>query len=359
MGRGMNTLRLLLCTILVLSHSAIAQFHDQGFVNAVVRTDYNSQTEGQSSNPITYVTPCYFSAAPCGNSPTVFSATNWFAQNGSGYPQSNYWVLGFNNEDAYNKPSSTTNNPGPPNQSIPRSSPGYGLMGFTAIKNSLPGEIFYRAHLVLNGTFPNPNFDGTPFMSIGGERDRGNAGLIPGLINYASGYKRVKFKARLWDFKLPTKVYSQTVPTQEPTLEFYMYAITSWGGKRRGLFVLLSHWEYDTSDATTFTRQIKWNWPMQESVYYPGVEWAYIDAEDVISHCGLSVPRLTTLNQQISYDINLHSLFHCLGSSSKNGWDTPIPTAQVLFITGVHWAVEMTGENGWIWPSVHDMKMSG
>lgn len=41
-----------------LSESAIAQFHDQGFVNAVVRTDYNSQTEGTTSNPITYVNPC-------------------------------------------------------------------------------------------------------------------------------------------------------------------------------------------------------------------------------------------------------------------------------------------------------------
>lgn len=65
----------------ILSESAIAQFHDWRFVNAHVRTDYNSQTEGTSSNPLTFINPCAFPApTPCGNGPTVFSATNSFAQ---------------------------------------------------------------------------------------------------------------------------------------------------------------------------------------------------------------------------------------------------------------------------------------
>lgn len=146
--------------LLLLAETSAAQFHDQGFVNAVVRTDYNSQTEGTASNPITYINPCLFTGAICGNSPTVFSANNSFAQNVSGYPQSNFWVLDFNNEPSYNYGGVTTNNPGPPNQSIARSAPGFGVMGFTAITNSLPGESFYRAHLVMNGTFPNPNSGG-------------------------------------------------------------------------------------------------------------------------------------------------------------------------------------------------------
>jgi hypothetical protein len=247
-----------LCVLAILSEPAIAQFHDQGLVNAVVRTDYNSQTEGQSSNPLTFVNPCIFSVAMCGNSPTVFSATNSFSQNTSGYPTSNYWVLDFNNEHSYDKrcplnpdppgwcspPGGilfTTNNPGPPNQSIPRSAPGYGLMGFTAFIDSPAGENFYRAHLVMNGTFPNPQFAGTPFMAIGAERYRGNNGVAPGFLNYSPGNKRVQFKARLWDFKLPTRV----TPTQPETIVFYVYAITSESGRATLGENLISFPDYD------------------------------------------------------------------------------------------------------------------
>lgn len=358
---------ILVLAMAILSEAAIAQFHDQGLVNAKMRTDYNSQTEGTASNPITYVNPCLFSIDYCGNSPTVFSASNSFFQNTTSYPQSSYWVLDFNNENSWDKrcplnpppdlnctPGQIvvmTNNPGPPNQSIPRASPGYGLMGFTAITNSLPGEAFYRAHLVMNGTFPNPNLGGIPFMAIGAERYRGNGAPV-GYLNHSTAPKRAQFKARLWDFKLPTGV-----GTQPPHLTFYVYATTFWGGKARGLYVTLAHWNWDNSTSTGFTKEYKWNWPMQESFYFPGIEWVFIDAEDVQSHCGFTIPRLTTKNQQISYDINFQSLFQCLGSTSKNGWDSPFPTSAALAINGVHWSVEMTGVSGWIWPSVHDMKM--
>jgi len=93
---------------------------------------------------------------------------------------------------------------------------------------------------------------------------------------------------------------------------------------------------------------------MQESFYYPGVEWSFIDAEDVQYFCGFSIPRLTTKGQQISYDINLQSLFQCL--SNRNAWDTAMPTG-INPITAVHWSNEMSGANGALWTSVHNMKM--
>ncbi len=357
----MKVIRLLLFALAILSESAVAQFFDQGFVNAVSRTDYDSQTEGTSSNPITYINPCLFPPTPCGNTPTVFSANNWFAQNVTGYPQSNFWVLNFNNEPAYNVGSMTTGNPGPPNQSIPRSSPGFGLMGFTAFKDTPAGENFYRAHLVLNGNFPNPKYDATPFMSVGADRDRGNASFTPGFINYAPGNKKVQFKAKLWGttLDLPVKfpVTAEHPITQNPSLVFNLVAITSWGGKKRGIQVALAHWLINYSDPASFEKNWYWNWPMQESFYHSGAEWVFIDADDVLAHCGFNIPTLTTLGQQISYNIDLHALFRCLGSSTKNGWDVVIPTTQVLSITGVHWAVEMTGDGGAIWASVHDMKM--
>lgn len=191
------------------------------------------------------------------------------------------------------------------------------------------------------------------FVAIGSERYRGNNGTALGFLNGgASSNKRVQFKARLWDFKLPT-----AVGAQPPTLAFYVYAISNWGNKPRGLFITLAHWNIDNSQSNgTFEAQYEWNWPMQESFYHPGVEWAFVDAEDVAYYCsGYSVPRLTTINQEISYDINLQTLFQCI--SNWNGWDTPMPSSGAIPIHGVHWSVEMSGTDGWIWPSVHEMKM--
>ena len=168
-------------------------------------------------------------------------------------------------------------------------------------------------------------------------------------MNISFAPRSVQFKARLWDFKLPTGV-----GTQPATLAFYLVAKTSWSGKPRGLFITLAHWNIDWSSASEADVSTKWNWPMQESFFHPGVAFAVIDAEDVNAHCGISVPRLTTIGQEISYDLDLQSLFQC--ASNLGLYEAPMPFG-FHPIEGVHWAVEMTGENGWLWPSVHDMKM--
>lgn len=342
-----------------------AQFHDSGFQAAVIRTDYNSQTEGQPSNPITFTSPCLFPGQFCGTGSVTYESTNGFSQNVEDWPLSDFWVLSINNENSYNKVCPTNpdpgvncppgqllveaQNPGPPNQSLPRASPGFGLMGFTAIKNSLPGEDFYRAHLVMNGMFANPEVGGIPYLSIGADRYRGNGSAV-GYMNIAGmvGTSNLQFNARLWDFKLPSPVESQPA-----TLAFYLMATTSWAGKKRGIFITLAHWNIDWSTAAEATTSLKWNWPVQESFYYPGAEFFFIDAEDIYPHCGISVPRLTTIGQEILYNLNIESLFRC--ASNLGAYEAPMPY-HVLTIDSVHWAVEMTGENGWLWPSIHDMK---
>lgn len=349
---------------------AITDFHDEGFYSAVIRTDYDSQTEGQSTNPLTFTSPCLFPGQLCGTSPTTYANTNSWKQNTSSWPSSNFWVLSINNENAYDKrcpinPDAnivdicdghegdvivSTQNPGPPNQSLPRSSPGYGLMGFTAIKDSLPGEDFYRAHIVMNGTFTNPEFGGIPYLSVGADSNRGNGSTL-GFMNLFWGPHNVKFNARLWDFKLPTPVSE----TQPATLAFYLVALSEWGGKKRGVFLTLAHWGLEHSSSTTADAvQLKWNWPVQESFYHDGAEFAYLDSEDIYSLCRYSVPRLTTIGQEISYNIDLEKIFSC--ADSLGGFEDPMPTG-VLDIEAVHWAVEMTGEDGWLWPSVHGMRI--
>jgi hypothetical protein len=88
-----------------------------------------------------------------------------------------------------------------------------------------------------------------------------------------------------------------------------------------------------------------------------------MDAEDVKSLCGskfpvstsLSVPRLTSIGQEILYKLDLQELFEC--ADARFGFGEPMPS-QTLPIEGVRWAIEMTGENGALWTSVHGMAMA-
>jgi hypothetical protein len=201
----------------------------------------------------------------------------------------------------------------------------------------------------MNGMFPKPSSDDIPYLSIGAERYRGNGSAL-GYMNLAGSKHCVKFTTKLWDFKLPSPVGSQPA-----VLAYYLLLKTSWGGMPRGLFITLAHWNIQNSSATTFVKKAKWNWPIQESFYHKGSEFAYMDAEDVNSLCGFSVPLLTTIGQEISYDLDIQALFRC--ASNLGGYSASMPYGY-LPIEGVHWAVEMTGDNGWLWPSVHDMEMS-
>ena len=224
-------------------------------------------------------------------------------------------------------------------------------MGFTALVDSAAGEDFYRAHLVMNGTFANPAYGGIPYLSLGAEHYRGNGSQV-GSMAIQPGYSfcfrcRVKFKAKLWDFLLPDPVGSQPA-----TLAFYLFARSYWDGKPRGLFITLAHWGIGWSGSTSLTNS-QWNWPIQDSFYSPGADIAYMDAEDIQPLCGISVPRLVSMGQQISYQLDLRPLFNC--ASNNGGFDSPIPPGRP--IEGVHWAVEMTGEDGWLWVSVHDMEV--
>lgn len=113
--------------ITLLPGFAVAQFHEQGFQGAVSRTDYDSQTKGLASNPLTYVAPCLYSGEICGTGPTSYSSSHAFFQHSQNWPESDYWVLSINNEDSYDKYlggvlQTITHNSGPPNQSLPKQS---------------------------------------------------------------------------------------------------------------------------------------------------------------------------------------------------------------------------------------------
>ncbi|MEM9598204.1 MAG: hypothetical protein AAGD06_28330 [Acidobacteriota bacterium] len=180
-------------------------FHDQGFNSARIRTDFDAQNEGTAANPLTIVSPCLWPPGTpnmidpiCRTGPSVYPQSNAFSQNG-GYQSSRYWTLILNNEPWFD-----ARNSGPPGQSLPRALPGHGVMGFNALKNSIPGETFWRAHMVLNHTFQNPvNQLAIPYMSLHTDQFNGN-GTVLGALNDPTRPHEVQFTSKLWDYFLPS-----------------------------------------------------------------------------------------------------------------------------------------------------------
>jgi len=271
-----------------------------------------------------------------------------------------------NNKGAFNN----TCNSGPPNASLPRAEPGAGIMGFTAIPGSLPGETFYRAHLVLNLHYWNPCSGGygIPFLSIAADRDRGNDGRTPGALNRSSTSipNKVRFVARLWDLVLPdctTEACQHPQPGTQPgkgVVDFGLWAVAEWGGIPRMLFIDLLHpnRQYQSkSGVDGIAGEIEeWNWPIAEDFLQPGADLAFIEAEDTAALCGYSVPAMSgAIGQEIQYTIDLQKLFKC--ASNLGLFRTPMPSTQNIPIKTVAWKNEGFGVSGGIWTSVHGMAM--
>lgn len=367
-------------------------FFDQGFQTAVVRTDYNATDEGTSTNPITIsnsvtlypcndailIFPCVktnISPSSFNWAPTEYANSNFWSFNG-GDTANNFWVLSLNNEIwwkharllEHSLPVGTPYNPGPPNLSLPRVEPGAGIMGFKPIVSTEAGENFYRAHLVVNHTFDNPNdIDALiddelpqyslPHMSIGAAYNRGN-GSVLGFMNDEFSPSKVTWTSTIFD----------TIENSPPNkwASYHIFIATAiWEGKTRMVQVALFHesdWqlvpngpfvELHWSDSTN-GNQAHWNWQSQESFYYPGADIALFDAEDMASLCGFSMTRLRYDGTSAFYSVVLDDLFRC--ASDLELFDDDMPYTSVP-ITGIHWANELTGPNIALWTSVHNMRM--
>ncbi|MEE4218893.1 MAG: hypothetical protein V2I48_14860 [Xanthomonadales bacterium] len=366
-------------------------FNDQGFVDAEYRTEFDSKTAGTTSNPLTYDTSCTFPGV-CGEGPDTMttSETLWYESSSSVWNASaDFWVLSVNNEPAFNPSTSIVGVPNMVHKLYPNTDSNWMATpaSFAVVTDTPIGENFPRAHLIArhlgdeDDTWPysnDPNGDyGIPFISIGAQEDRGHDSEV-GAINSSTRPETVKFKAKIWQFLEPEP--SQTaidrwealpLPKAEPYpdggLWLFLYAITEWNDIQRGVFLSLKHVGDNSDMSTGYTdgSQFAWNWPIQESFFNKEVEWAYIDSEDLgyISWpynpklCGIpstKAPAMTQTGTDYQFEIDLDKLFKC--ASARGLFSDTIPST-TLPIKGVHWAVEMNGVDGYIWASVHDMKM--
>lgn len=333
--------------------ASAAGFFDQGFQNPSIRTDFVADNEGMAGNQLTLTEPVYYGQSEPGtfydpimippgliwSTPTFQSAYPYAFNSNS--PSQPHWVLILNNELW-----SETTLSGAPGLSLPRVEPGEGIMGFRAQTNSLQGETFHRAHMVLNHYYLNPNPQGQgaiPFMSIGADDDRqpgGPLGAVRASGNPATAPHQLSWVSRMW--------------TAEAGLwNHYLYVIAEWGGKPRMLLVNLAWSGIQWSDQYTDTLHRHWNWQFAESTLQPGADMVFIDADRLSQTCpGVNLARITAPGVDVTYTLNLARAFQCTSAA----FDAPIPVAGEFPIHTVAWAVEATGETA-IWASVHGMRL--
>ncbi len=388
----------MLLLLVHLSFVAQAKFHDEGFVEAKIRTDFSNSDTGTITQPITlgnclFDFPEVITSYAC-EGPTVYSHSNFHAEHG-GDNSVNYWVLHVNNESSFAQLDGIPYNSGPPGQSLAVVEPGSaGIMGFASFKEcdkcsqsanvaqcNATCEDFYRAHIVLGHNELNPNpIQAIPFLGINAVNQRGNNEPIV-KMNAGFGIENtISFDIKLYDYKAPENNSSAAF--------IYLYFTSQWENPtthemiNRMLFVTLGHTptvnvipnntiipkppseNFGINQAGV---NLSWNWPIIESFFYPGADLAYMESEDILAYCGFELNGfdMPYRNQgfnpngsdaiEKTFTINIEALFKC--ASDHQLFDSPMPNNEVLDVDIVGWANEIGGGvDSHIWMAVSNMR---
>lgn len=270
---------------------------------------------------------------------TTYGSSPYFALN---TPTSQYWVVVANDE-----PSFDHCNSGPPGLSHPIASatatPGP-LYGIDALSSGGSPQKRLRITLALG----NKNFFCTnigayeytiPFLSIGAQHGRGNAGPVATISRTGSPRGTIVFDAGLSSV-VPLGCRAGTEGICNSTslgIHAGIYGIATWGGVPHMLF--LDFYGVGVQDYSMYAPgESKWNWPVADSFYYPGAEViTFVAGGQLATYCGMDIPRYTTDLVQRHYAIDFGRLFAC---ANDLGLVSPPMPAGNIALDGMHWYIE-------------------
>lgn len=333
---------------------------DDGFKIGRVRTDFNSPTKGTEENPLT-LTACHFAGDDpylitagaswgmrgCKTTPVAFENSNSYT-NGEDWPKNNFWVLSVNNEPAY----STDFNSGPPDQSLPISKPGKGIIGLDIVKDGESGSC--EAIMDLDHAFvKEEGAEGMiPFLSIGADSNRGNGQLIT-LLNPEN--KDVKQKIQ---FTVRMDAVRNMVVNKTAGM-FWFIVSAKWEGIYRMVFVPLYYFHgLEKPEDRKMVNHGHWNWNIEESFFYPGGDLIYFQPEGLKAN-GMPIEEITEVGKEYTYTIDIQRIFELASKNSYGkSFDIPLPKDRKdIPVTGIHWAAEMYGPNARLAFTLKSMEM--
>jgi hypothetical protein len=269
----------------------------------------------------------------------AYDSSPFFALNN---PASQYWVVVGNDE-----PSFDHCNMGPPGLSHPIASAGATpapLFGVDALSSG--GSTEKRLRITL--TLSNKNFYCNdigqyeytiPFLSIGAQHGRGNAGPVATISREGSARGTVVYDAGISSL-VPLGCRNGTggiCNTDSLGIHAGIYGIATWGGMPHLLFV--DFYGVGVQDYSMYAPgESKWNWPIADSFYYPGAEViTFVAGAQLSTYCGIDLPRYTTDLAQYRYAVDFGRLFAC--ADSLGLVSPPMPSGDIA-LDGIHWYIE-------------------
>jgi hypothetical protein len=395
--RLMRFVLLVVCAFLSLRafDSLAAGFADQGFVRGAVRTEY-ADGKGTSLSPLqlSYTSPtkegCVWEAADpnnfwgcpgrapfpgsiptpwlglaqnrdaCGDVTSPRSGDTWIAC--VAYQQSkqfainwqlgqDYWVVIANSDPAFDQC-----NLGPPDLSWPVVNPRVDATPSYYKVSSEQNGPRKRARLIINANEfshrcrndPQRDWFYTiPFLSVGAQQGRGQNEPILTMQKRTPGdgqSDRVFFDVGVLSYEAFGCRAGSSSICKAGGVHAGIWMTSSWRGKARAVFV-----EFLSEDALEYLGppiSRRWAWPIADSMFFPGIDIAYMNAQTLQSQCGITFPRMRASppsDQLTRYEISPSAAFTC--ASNLGLFDVAMPT-DVVTLTGFHWYIESVGTSG-------------
>jgi len=133
-----------------------------------------------------------------------------------------------------------------------------------------------------------------------------------------------------------------------------VFVLAQWDGKKRMVQVPL-HATGATADdpaARTF-----WNWPVKDSIFFPGAEVAVLPAwSDEAIDCDLGIDEITSgdIGTTQYYDFRVSEVFKCALDEYLLTGDP----SGTIDLEGVHFYIETEGANGYVWSMIENVTIT-
>jgi hypothetical protein len=375
-------------TLLTAQVASATGFWDQGMVLGKARTEYPSG-EGVGHNiGLLYAEPtpegCLFRAtgnsfgcpgrnnvgtlwqggiqvaAYCRGSSTLvgdswqgclqYGANNYYTLNA---PGSSYWVISANSEPSFDQCNS-----GPPNLSFPiTNNLGSGM--YKVWTENVGTGTSKRMHMLMDmgnhdwqcaiESSPSHNHFTIPFLAVGAHVGRGQPTALQQMNTTSPHANRVTFKTRVFAYT-PFSCKAGTSPDACNAAQtgvkagFFMEA--TWNGIPHMVQVELFDGGYFSTSPTA--QHGDWNWPVFDSMYFPGADLAEVNISALSQLCSINLPATTT--SYTTYTVYATDVFKCV--SDIGLFHDHMPAGTNVSLNGFHWYQESVGTAGSFWWTV-------
>jgi hypothetical protein len=279
------------------------------------------------------------------------------------HPDSQYWVVVANSDPSFDQC-----NDGPPGLShlirdpIADARPAL----YKVAMENLPSGA-KRAHLIVNaGNHPfrceRPGYKQGPhsvfpFLSLGAHAGHGQAEAVATMNLARPPGSRPQVRWTAWTlaylpFGCDRAKGEELCFAQGVHAGFY--GIARWDGARHMLFVNVIGVDDLDADTQPPSRS-RWNWPVQESFYYPGAEVAMVSSAQLARLCAIVVPAQPLAVGKLQYSVDITAVFGC--ASSLGLFSSPMPSAGDVDLDGFHWYLESVGTRGALWLAMEDPRV--